>query len=115
MSNPYNLNDWQWKMLNLDCALTGKPAQHVANQIHNQAGNTSPDEWLEKGGGEWYLSDGGYSRLGFNENTGHLFVTDNSLPGVKESWGRCSELVADVEELLRAVYARHGITFQLSS
>ena len=111
MNNPYNLNDWQWKMLNLDCALTGKPAKAVADQIRNQAGNLSPEDWLESGAGEWYLSDGGYSRLGFNETTGHLFVTDNSLPRVKEAWGRCSELIADVETLLRAVYTRHGITF----
>ena len=88
----------------LDRKLTGKD-----ELVRNQP--ATPEEWLERGRGEWYLSDGGYSRFGFNDGTGRIFCTSNSLGRVKESWASAAEEIGRVETLLRAVYERHGYTF----
>jgi hypothetical protein len=104
MKNPYNLNDFQWKMFNLDAALTGHAHRldDVLNMVRNQPSTAA--KWIDRGG-EWYLSDGGYSRICFSEvNDFRLFVTSNSTDKVKSAFSRCSELVSDVENALRRAY-----------
>src|SRR4051812_22117620 len=48
------LSEFQFKMLQLDCALTGKTAREVAQQMHHKP--KSPVEWFSRSDNAWYLS-----------------------------------------------------------
>jgi hypothetical protein len=101
MIPPYGLNNFQWMMFRLDAALTGKPNQTVLNTIRNQEFKTALDWVLAHR--EWYLSDGGYSRLVADEEA-NIWVTSNSLERVKQNWALCDELIAEVRaEIKRAI------------
>lgn len=95
------LNSFQWQMLNLDAALTGKPSAAIAGQMKSKP--QTAQAWLESSQREWHLSDGGYSRVVPNPETGALALTSNSREAVKQAWSRCIELRADVEAVLQAV------------
>lgn len=99
MRNPYGMNDFQWKMFNLDIALTGESSHcdRHAGQMRNKP--KSVEEWYNRP--EWYLSDGGYSRIWLDED-GHIFLTSNSTDKTKAAWERCIELRNDVETLTKA-------------
>lgn len=75
----------------LDCALTGKTYYEAAHTAKNQRGRFPLDD-------VYYLSDGGYSRVGFNRETGKLFLTYNSRDEVREVWPRCEEIRKALEE-----------------
>jgi hypothetical protein len=94
------LNSFQWAMFNLDTALTGKSEKDVLHTIGDQPSN--PEEWFGRGD-VWYLSDGGYSRVGFNLGHG-LYLTSSSRDEVKLAWEHCKELRDEVENLLLTVY-----------
>jgi hypothetical protein len=79
---PLPLNPFQRLMVELDCLLTGHSAEEVAQQMHHKP--ATPVEWFDRGR-EWYLSDGGYSRV-WVDYEGHLFLGSNSLDRVKEAW-----------------------------
>lgn len=83
------------KVQALDAALTGKDSRTVANTWRNDAGRHNPANW--PCAGEYHLSDGGYSRLGWNHTTSRLFLTSNSRDEAKTRWANCRELIADVE------------------
>jgi hypothetical protein len=86
------------KMGMLDAALTGASAADIWHSLNFKP--KTAKEWLEQAFAckrEWYLSDGGYSRVCLNEVTGKLFLTSNSTDRVKEAWSRCAELISDVE------------------
>ena len=100
--NPFGLNDFQWQMLNLDCALTGKSPAEVAQQMHHRY--ASALLWLESGQREWYLSDGGYSRV-FYDWDGNLGLDSVSTDKAKGNWPSVAELRADIEVLLKAELA----------
>ena len=53
-------------------------------------------------GQEFYLPDGGYSRIVVSTLDGSARLTNNSRAEVKQAWGRCQELVADLERQVRA-------------
>lgn len=58
--------------------------------------------WMGKllEGQEYYLPDGGYSRIVVSLITNEARLTSNSLKGPKEAWGNCKELVGDLEALV---------------
>jgi len=47
---------------------------------------------------EYYLSDGGYSRVCLNMH-GKLFLTSNSLEKVKNNWHKCKDLIKEIEKI----------------
>lgn len=92
------------KVAYLDAALTSSSwsvVQHTqrSSELRNEEAAL---EWAV-GGREYYLSDGGYSRIVVSDMDGRLFLTSNSRPQVKEAWGRCRELIADVEAAAAAI------------
>ncbi|MHC4640106.1 MAG: hypothetical protein ACYS32_00575 [Planctomycetota bacterium] len=88
------------QVIYLDCALTGKNYKDALHMWNNQKLHHNPIEWLYEP--EYYLSDGGYSRMGFSEMNRRLFLTSNSRKEVAESWKNCKELIADVENSILA-------------
>jgi hypothetical protein len=52
--------------------------------------------WLLEGE-EFYLPDGGYSRIVVSGLTGEARLTSNSRAEVKAAWDNCKEMVADLE------------------
>jgi 8-oxo-dGTP pyrophosphatase MutT (NUDIX family) len=72
-------------MFDLDVALTDRAFQ-AASQYHHYP--DSVEKWYEQPGGNpiWYLSDSGYSRVVYSEETGKLFLTSNSRDQVKARW-----------------------------
>jgi len=99
--------EFQWAMLRLDVALTASvDVERVANTIRDN-GAASAEAWLEKGG-EWYLSDGGYSRVVYGEERGKLFLTSNSTDKAKARWNDLTVrgLAIYVERLMREAHGR---------
>lgn len=78
--NKVELNEFQWSMLELDCALTGHSPAEAWNPIRNQP--STPEAFIEKSD-IWYLSDGGYLRLVFRFETGALFLASESTDKVR--------------------------------
>jgi hypothetical protein len=85
------LTPLQRVMLDLDVAVTGVPIEQAVTQYHHYP--KTVEDWLNEPGGnpEWYLSDGGYSRIIWmpyadNVNDNHLFLTDNSTTKAKARW-----------------------------
>lgn len=84
----------------LDCALTGKPYRdclHTFTCVPH-----TPERLIS--GDLYYLSDGGYSRLFWDhwQDRG-ILVASESLKEVKEAFGRCKELVEDLNTFLREI------------
>lgn len=98
------MNDFQTAMVRLDCALTGNPAARVEQQMHHRPASVL--EWWERGR-EWYLSDGGYSRVWLGED-GHLFLGGNSLDTVKAAWPNCTALIAPIEAMVEQAFREAG-------
>ena len=84
------------KICFLDCALT-----RCSYQVALQSYRNNDPLWIENHR-EYYLSDGGYSRIVFNDR-GSLFLTDNSSPRAKVQMTYCQELIADIEKELRQI------------
>jgi hypothetical protein len=95
-----SLNSFQWAMFNLDTALTGHLEKDVLHMVLDQP--ATPEAWFDRGD-VWYLSDGGYSRVGFNLGHG-LYLTSSSRDEVKQAWECCKELRDEVENMLTTVY-----------
>jgi hypothetical protein len=89
-------------MLDLDSAVTGvSPAQCIGQYHHYPK---TLEEWYEKNAGgnlEWYLSDGGYSRVVWSEERKHLFLTDNSTSKAKANWEKALPQREAVERYMR--------------
>ena len=101
------MNAWQTAWAQLDMALTGKDLNGVSNAICNNAGKAGAYEWLTSIERAWYLSDGGYSRVCYNEETGKLFVTYQSTDKVKAAWENCVALRQIIEEMIHEVYRQY--------
>lgn len=84
----------------LDCALTGKPYRDCLHTFHCVP--HTPERLIS--GDLYYLSDGGYSRLFWDhwQDRG-ILVASESLKEVKEAFGRCKELVEDLNTFLREI------------
>jgi hypothetical protein len=100
------LNDFQKAMVALDVALTGTNQADAAHMVSQQY--ASIEAWLD--GGEWYLSDCGYSRLWLTEEK--LFVTDNSTSKVKANWPKAGQEIETVKVLIREYFQSHGHTWK---
>lgn len=92
----------------LDMFLTRKTQRDVEHTSRNSS-IQRPEDFIEgRGDNCYYLSDGGYSRIGFNLETGRLFPTYNSLPIVFERWEFCKELRREVESEIHQAGIRLG-------
>ena len=93
---------WLEKVAYLDAALTRKPWADVCHTARNYqtGGGTVEDFTLNShsGGRMYYLSDGGYSRLFWDEEGGCLRLASESRQEVKSAWVMCPELIADIED-----------------
>lgn len=69
----------------LDIALTGRTMKNM----HDYA--RSAELMIEETRGEFYLSDGGYSRVWMDLDEGRAWVTDNSTAEVKRRWKALAE------------------------
>ena len=72
------------RIIALDMVLTGK-SRHVAEHTMRNQAHRAGDPLAFIDGGEYYLSDGGYSRVVGNDE-GALFLTSNSRQEVKDAW-----------------------------
>lgn len=97
-------------LVGLDCFLTGADYETALHTFE-----CSPSKMADfLNGREYYLSDGGYSRLvckfDTHENGEHfckLFLTSNSLDETKANWQYVKELKADIESKVLEHYL-HG-------
>lgn len=90
----------------LDTLLTGKDARNY------KGGPDSIGVELEgfiEGGREFYLSDGGYSRVCYSYVTKLLFLTSNSRDDVRARWGAASSITDRIERNIRALLKEHGV------
>jgi hypothetical protein len=95
-------------MLALDVALTGHEPEEVVTQYHHYP--TSLEHWVQRDGWQliWYLSDSGYSRVVWSEETGELFLTSNSRQQVKDAWEAAAPQREAVVKQLKAEYRAMG-------
>lgn len=83
----------------LDFALTGKlPDDYDPER--------SLWDWIT--GELFYLSDGGYSRVGYSFDAQALFLTDNSIDPARSNWARLTHLRRMIEKLMREIIAKEG-------
>jgi hypothetical protein len=96
----------------LDAMLTGKDAKTAAHTWRDQPHLHLPVDWLYSRE-VYYLSDGGYSRLGHNEK-GDVWLTSESKDRVRSFWDQLAVLseaaipaeAAAVQDFLRQERAR---------
>lgn len=89
-------------MLALDTVVTGVPAERAIGQYHHYPKDL--EDWYTKTAGgnpEWYLSDGGYSRVVWSEERKRLFLTDNSTSTAKANWEKALPQREAVERYMR--------------
>lgn len=72
--------------IRMDCILTGKPEQDAVHMARNQSHFFDDPSSFLSSSGEYYLSDGGYSRLIFSEVSEEFRLTSNSRNAVKQVW-----------------------------
>jgi hypothetical protein len=97
-------NEFQWAMMRLDAALTRRcDIEHVAHMIKDQP--KTAEAWLERGD-EWYLSDGGYSRLFISGDFKQICLDSVSTDKVKSRWDDSLDLRGYVERLLSEALAK---------
>lgn len=82
------------KIMFLDCALTRKTYKEVALTWKNS--NFDLEDFIT--GREYYLSDGGYSRIWFSDISFQLRLSSNSLDTSTSNWQYCKELITDIED-----------------
>lgn len=91
-------------ILALDRLLTGKTDAEVEHNARNQTGYfADPLDCLSR---EYYLSDGGYSRIVINDEA-KVRLTSNSLDRVKERWTSkdAQKLVSEIERIFAELIA----------
>ena len=95
-------------MAALDTALTGNSHEKVTGQYHHYP--QTVEKWVFGASGDraWYLSDAGYSRVDFSENSGRLFLTSNSTARVKARWDAAAPQRQHVEEMVRGWMTANG-------
>jgi len=69
----------------LDIALTGRTMKNIDDYAR------TAELMLDQTRGEYYLSDGGYSRVWMDLDKGRAWVTDNSTAEVKHRWKALAE------------------------
>ena len=100
----------QKAMLDLDSVLTGHYDIEIVRQYHHYPVNL--EHWIKQSPSFqfiWYLSDSGYSRVVWSEESKRLFLTDNSTSKVKANWEKAVPQRQAVEaEMLRQWNALGG-------
>ena len=95
------------KMALLDQELTGKNWHMVTQQAWHYKDKFKDPEYVwsfANGFGDvYYLSDGGYSRVGVSDDTYELFLTYNSLDKPRENWDKTESLRREIEADLKAL------------
>ena len=92
-------DDLQLNLILLDAALTDHPWNHVAHGAAQK--QWTAEQWLS---GVYYLSDGGYSRIAFDEEAGKIFLTSESLERPKQLWPAMSRIIAEIEGIVRSTF-----------
>ncbi len=92
-------NELLWRLALLDQALTGKDERWIKNQLHHRFGLSAEVLIL---GDMYYLSDGGYSRVVWDQESERLFLASESRAEVKARWGQCGETIGEAEAILSA-------------
>lgn len=87
----------QERLFYLDAALTRKSDATCFHNLYMQMPTVETVIAYQ-----YHLADSGWSRIGFDSDTGVIFLTSNSRQEVKDGWKFCKELIADVEESLAA-------------
>jgi len=102
-------------MLDLDTVLTGNVPTEVVSQYHHYPDTL--EKWMEEPGGHpiWYLSDGGYSRVVWNDERGDVFLTSNSTSKVKANWDNAGPQREALERFLRGEYNRLSVAAGLKT
>lgn len=89
-------------MLDLDTAVTGIAPEQCIGQYHHYPKDV--EDWYAKNAGgnlEWYLSDGGYSRVVWSFERQILFLTDNSTSKAKGNWEKALPQRQAVERYMK--------------
>jgi hypothetical protein len=82
----------------LDSALTGKLFKDCLHTFNNSSAN-APSSFL--GGEIYYLSDGGYSRIKWDQlNDNGVILLSESRDEVKEALQRSKEMISDLNDFL---------------
>jgi hypothetical protein len=91
-------------LIQIDCIVTGRPAKDAEHTARNQV-SYFEDTIKFLTSGEYYLSDGGYSRLMLDELAGDFRLSSNSRDQVKAVWhsGAAKELVAEASRILMTI------------
>ncbi len=95
----------------LDLALTGKPKLEVAQTLRQRL-EQDPDleNFLE--GEIYYLSDGGYSRVGWSVLNEKLFLDSVSLDKAKAAWMEHPYLIGEVEQRIQIILLGEDVKFR---
>lgn len=96
---PMQLTEFQLNLVLLDAALTDHPWPDVF-QVAVQR-QWKPEDFFEGGDRLYYLSDGGYSRVGWSHWNGRLFLASESLAHPKQVWPLVERLRRAVEDGMR--------------
>jgi hypothetical protein len=98
------LTQFQKRLARLDTFLTGRKWKDVEHNARNQRFTV---EKLLGVSAEYYLSDGGYSRIALDQSTGHIFLTSNSLEKPRRNWDHAKKLIADIEHDINATISEY--------
>lgn len=86
-------------IISLDMSLTGKTYRDAYN-THTHTSISKPSNFFDSTGDRlYYLSDGGYSRLGFSLTKG-LFLTSGSLEQVFDRWHQSTDLINELNRMI---------------
>jgi len=105
------LTDLLSKMAKLDSVLTGKSWQTVTLKAWHYRDKFKDPEYLFSfvyGSDIYYLSDGGYSRVVVDNQSGKLFPTSNSLDRVKNNWktDEAQVVIKDIENDIATIRSK---------
>lgn len=91
-------------LVRMDCILTGRPEKDAMHMARNQAHFFDDPTTFLSSSREYYLSDGGYSRLIFDELAEGFRLTSNSRDPVKQVWqaGTVKDLAEEAARILIA-------------
>jgi len=92
-------NELLLRLALLDQALTGKDERWIKGQLHHCFGLDAERLIL---GDMYYLSDGGYSRVAWNQDSERLFLASESRVEVKKRWNQCVKAIEVAEAMLSA-------------
>jgi hypothetical protein len=90
------MTPFQEKMAQLDAALTRKSWHDVSHTARTQ--KFTADRFIDRD--IYYLSDGGYSRICYDWESGRIFLDSVSLQTTKDNWASCAGLIAEVETFI---------------